>query len=292
MSRASLVPFIAALGLLGACATAAPEAGTSTPDERPATVRLGYASGETPATYTYEFADTTTSEIQAGAAGTINVGIGVRGVVDLAFEPAGSDQKVTITFTDFAGSMSNSASGGTVNAALVDVKGPAVVTLRPRGRITFVERPEVTASFRAVSGAEGVFRRLFVQLPNSNVQRGATWTDTLTIEETNEGLTTRTYNSIRSTWASDTVVGDRTLAVITYTADRKLDVTGTSQGVEIVQRLTGTANGTVLWDTQRRALVSRTETAQFTGTFDLPAMSMTNMPITARGTASVRLRDG
>ncbi len=232
-------------------------------------------------TYTYDFSDTTVSEIQAGPAGTIHVNIGLRGSADLAFEPSPSEQKVTLTFSAFAGSFANSSGGAPVTATKADITGPAVISVRPRGSLAVVQKPTVTVAFRTVAGAEGIYRRFFLQLPNRAVQVGASWTDTTSTEETSDGVTTKVRNVVHSTWARDTTVAGHTLNVIAFTSDRTVDVSGASQGVNIVQRLKGTASGIALWDPTRRTLVSRSETAQLNGTFDLPAMNMTNMPINA-----------
>ena len=261
----------------------------ATPSAAPAARPLAYGTLSEPSLL-YEFADSTVSDIQAGPAGAIRVSTGVRGTADLKFEATGANQRVTLTFPEFAGTFSNSAGGGTVNSTQADIKGPAVLTVTPRGMVTITTRPEVSQAFRSVSGADNVFRRFFVRLPARTVRPSTTWTDTISSEEVNEGLTSRMQSVIQSTYVRDTVVAGRTLNVITSEANRTLNVTGTTQGVEIVQRLTGTASTITLWDPQRRALVSRAENVQLTGTFDLPAMSMTNLPITSTGKSLQRLR--
>jgi hypothetical protein len=263
----------------------------SPPEEVPPTPGLAYTAKE-PASYSYDFSDTTVSQIQAGAAGTIHVNIGVRGTADLAFEPGTAEQKVTITFSAFTGSLANSSGGAPVTATKSDINGPAIVSVRPRGTVTVVQRPTVTSTFRTVTGFEGMYRRFFLQLPRGAVQVGATWTDTTSSEDTNEGVTSKVQNIIRSTWSRDTTVAGHTLNVINFTADRTLDVSGMRQGVNIVQKLRGNATGVALWDPERRTLVSRHEVANLNGTMDLPAMNMTNMPINASGRTSTRLRGG
>ncbi|MGH7468535.1 MAG: hypothetical protein ACRENP_11295 [Longimicrobiales bacterium] len=280
---------IAVLMLVTACTprtrSEAPPAQPTTPAARP----LSYTT-PAPPTLTYEFADSSVSDIQAGPAGAIRVSTGMRGTAEMKFEPNGSNQKVTITFPQFSGSFSNSAGGGVVNATQTDIRGPLILMVTQRGAVTLDSRPEVTQAFRSVAGADNEFRRLFVRLPARLVRPGATWTDSIPGEETNEGLTTRHNSVVRSTYVRDTVLAGRTLNVISSESDRTLQVTGTTQGVEIVQRLRGTSNTVTLWDPERRAIFSRTESSQLTGTFDLPAMSMTNLPITATGRSVQQLR--
>jgi hypothetical protein len=281
---------IAVMVLSAACNPRTRSAGPATaPPAAPAARPLAYSTPAAP-NLLYEFADSSVSDIQAGPAGAIRVSTGVRGTADLKFEAAGSSQRVTMTFTEFVGTFSNSAGGGAVNSTQADIKGPVVLTISPRGVVNITTRPEITQAFRSVSGSDNVFRRFFVRLPARVVRPGTTWTDTISSEEVNEGLTSRTQNVIRSTYVRDTVVAGRTLNVIASESTRTLNVSGTTQGVEIVQRLTGTANTITLWDPERRALVLRSENVQLNGTFDLPAMSMTNLPITSTGRSLQRLR--
>ena len=240
---------------------------------------------------TYEFSDTVVSDIQGGAIGTIRVSIGVRGAAELRIVPSGNDLQVTANFKEFAGSFSNSAGGGVVSATAADIVGPLIITLTPRGVVTVTQQPQLSPAFRAVSGTEQTHRRFFLRLPGGPVPIGGTWTDTVQTEETNDGITSRVNNIIWSTYARDTTVAGRTMNIIISRIDRTLDIAGTSQGVDIVQKLRGSANSTAVWDPERKMLVWRNESANMTGTFDLPAMNMTNMPITATGRTTVRLRE-
>lgn len=241
---------------------------------------------------TYEFTDTLVSDIQGGAIGTIRVSIGVRGLADLAFDTTASDLRVTATFKEFAGSFSNSAGGGVVTASVADITGPLVMSVTPRGVVTVTQQPQLSPAFRAVTGTEQTHRRFFVRLPGRAVEPGGTWADTIITEETNDGLTSRVRNIVRSTYSRDTVVAGKEMIVIISTTDRSLDITGSSQGVEIRQKLNGIANGTAIWDPQRKLIFWRAESTTLTGSFDLPSMNMSNMPITASGRTTVQLRGG
>lgn len=276
----ALLPLVAA-----ACAANPPAA---EPGASPATA-LAYGA-TAPDTFAYDFADTTISAIQGGAIGQINVSIGSRGTMTVQEAPTTSGVQNTLTVTDFTGKFSNSAGGGDITAAATDVRGPAVLTVTPRGEVTFVQRPDVTLQFRTVAGTDNVFRRLFLRLPGGGVSVGATWSDTITIEENNEGVVSRTRNIVRSTYARDTTIADRSFAVINSVAERTLEVSGVSQGIDIRQNLQGSANGVTIWDPRRRRIVSRQETVDMRGTFDLPGMGMSGMPMTASGSLRVNLR--
>ena len=272
------------LPVLAACAANPP---ASAGPEAPTSV-LAYSLAA-PDTLVYDFADTTNSTIQGGAIGQINVSIGSRGSISVQLEPARDATRATATLTDFAGTFRNSAGGGDVTAAAADVRGPAVMTVSPRGEVTFVETPTVSQQFRTVAG-DNVFRRLFHRMPGGAVSVGTTWTDTIVTEENSEGMVSRTRNVIRSAYARDTTVAGRQLAVINSIAERTLEVSGVSQGIDIRQTLQGTANGVTLWDPQSRAIVSRTESVDMRGTFDLPGMGVSGMPMTATGSLRMTLR--
>jgi len=287
MQRRSVLrihPGLALLPLLAACAV-----NPRTAEIAPPTAVLAY-SAAAPDTLLYDFADTTNSAIQGGAIGQINVNIGSRGTVAVELQPAEGATRATVRLTDFSGTFRNSAGGGEVTAAASDVRGPAVVTLTPRGAITSLEMPQLTQQFRNVAGSENVFRRLFLRLPGGPVTVGTAWQDTIVFEETNEGVTSRTRNVVRSAYARDTTVAGRKLAIINTIADRTIEVSGVSQGIDIRQNLQGTATGVTLWDPEAHAIISRQESVDMRGTFDLPGMGMSGMPITATGSLKMTVR--
>jgi hypothetical protein len=274
---------------LAACKSGRPpEAVVSTPTPAPA---IMYRAPSAPVTRSYAFADTTSSNIQAGPAGTINVEITSRGVADLRFETAAPNQTVTVTFSDFAGSFTNSAGGASLTAGLGDIKGATVFTLDARGVATVTARPEITPNFRTVVGSENNFKRFFTRVPGGVTQIGAVWTDTVAGEESNEGINSRVRNIVRSTYARDTVIAGKTLFVITGDGERWLEIAGLSQGVEIVQKLIGKVTSLVLWDPERSALVLKDERAALSGTFDLPAMSLHALPIKSSSHTVIQLRN-
>lgn len=286
MSRQQIQILVLGAALLAACKSGAPEPPVLTTPAEPVTAIM-YRTPSAPTSLSYSFADTTHSNIQAGPAGTINVTITSRGTAELRFEP---DSKVSVTLTEFVGQFSNSAGGGTMQATLADIKGPAVFSLDARGVATLISRPEMSANFRTVVGSENNLRRFFARVAGGPVQPGTAWTDTLTAEESNEGINSRLRNIVRITYVRDTVIAGRTLYVLTGEGERWLDVSGVSQGVEIVQKLTGRITATVLWDPVRSALVLKDERATLTGTFDLPAMSLTGLPINATGRTLIQLK--
>lgn len=277
--------WLLALAALPACATAPAGPGTAAP----AGSTLSYAVSA-PVTVAYTFHDSSAFHIQGGATiGDVNATIGTQGTVDAIYEPSGTDIKATLRVTDFTGSMNNSALGGGPSATEADIQGSAILTVTPRGVTSVTSLPKLNANVQQVGVSNAFFRRFFVRLPGRAVQPGATWIDTVTVTE--EGDTKiNVVDVVTSTFARDTVINGRTVALINTTSARTVDVSGTNQGVAVEQKLTGTSTGRTLWDAQRSVLVERTETSQLSGTFALPQMGVTGIPVTARGNGRVTIR--
>ena len=250
---------------------------------------LAYAAAA-PATFTYEFSDTSGFSIQGGAIGEIRASITGAGTAELSYAPAANGIGLTVSLTDFAGSFTNSAAGGTTTASAADVQGAAQLNLSSRGEVTVTTLPTVSRAAQMVGVGPNFFRRFTLRLPGQRMQRGATWVDTVAVTEETAGTKAAVRDIVSATWVRVTIVAGRTLTVITHSTQRTLDISGTSEGVEIAQHLAGTASGETLWDAERNVIVSRIETTDLSGTFDLPAMGISGLPVEAAGTGRITLR--
>jgi hypothetical protein len=239
-------------------------------------------------TATYSVRDSTAFDIQGGAIGEIHVASSVTATTTATYKARGSDIEVTMRVTDYSGSVSNSAMGGSgPSATEADIEGAAVVTVSPRGVVTIAAMPKLTPVIQQLGMSPSFFRRFYVRLPAGSVRPGAVWVDTINATDDNAGTKAVLNDVVTSTLVGDTTIDGRSLALITTTSQRTLNVAGTSQGVEIAQKLTGTSTGRVLWDAQRKLLVSRVESTQLSGTFDLPQMGVTGLPVVARGSLRI-----
>lgn len=270
--------------LLPACASAPP----ATPPA-PRGALLSYADAA-PGTHTYAFSDSSGFNIQGGAIGNIEAKIGTTGTATVTYAQNAGALQATIAITDFAGSMVNSAMGGGPSATETDITGTAVVTVSPTGKPDVTTLPTLTKTAESVGLNRSFFRRFFIRLPGGTMNAGAIWVDTMDITDESGGTKAEVRDIQTSTFVKDTVIDGRTLAVITTTADRTLKIAGVNEGVQIAQNLTGKTTGRALWDGQRRVLVERSETSELSGTFDLPQMGMTGLPVTARSANKVSLR--
>lgn len=269
---------------LSACAS------TPTMPPQPAGTMLAYGV-VAPATYEYSFSDTSGFSIEGGAIGNIKATITGAGTAELQYAPAPTGIDLTVTLTKFAGTFTNTAAGGMTNATEADVQGPARLQVDPQGTLTVAALPTASRAAQAVGVGASFFRRFTLRLPGALVRPGAAWTDTVLVNEETAGTRAAVSDIVHSTWVRDTTVSGRTLNVITHATQRTLNISGTSEGVEIAQRLTGTASGVTLWDPSRSLIVERTETTDLSGTFDLPAMGISGLPVTAAGSGRITLRE-
>ena len=273
-----------AAAVLPACAATPP---TTTP--APRAVVFGY--GETaPTSASYAFADSSGFNIQGGAIGNITATIGSTGTAAVTYTRNAGGLEASIAVTDFAGSMTNSAMGGGPTATEADITGAAVVSLTPAGAPTVTSTPTFSSAAQSVGMSRNFFRRFFIRLPERVVQPGGSWVDTVNITDEAGGSKAEVTDIQTSTFVKDTVVNGRALALITTVAARKLNIAGANEGVEMKQALTGKSSSRILWDAQRGLLVERIETSELSGTFDLPQMGMSGLPVTARSNNRVTLQ--
>lgn len=282
----SPLSFLAGIAALAACAPAT----TTTTTPAPVGTTLAYVAPAAPVTMEYGFADSSSFNIQGGAIGDIRATTRSTGTASATYAAKGSDVELRIRITDLAGSFTNSAMGGTNSATEADVTGEAVITVLPRGALTIQQLPTASRAAGQMGMGAAFFRRFVTRLPTVRSQHGTVWTDTITASEDASGMKSSVQDIVTSTWARDTTIAGRTLNVFTHSVQRRLEVAGTSEGVQIVQKLTGTATGHTLWDAQRSLVVERSETTSLSGTFDLPAMGLTGLPVTAQGTGRITLR--
>lgn len=270
---------------LAACAAPATTPVSPPPPAEPI---LGY---RTPAgePLTYQYVDSGGFTMNMSGMGTVDVEIVSRITAELDFAPSGDAVQVVVRITDLSGRFSNSM-GPTLTVDNQHRPGPATVAVDRTGDVSIVEQPVFPEALTQVLTPQGLYRSFFIELPGVSVTRGATWTDTVRINEAPQGLTAGTVSIVRSTWARDTVVDGRTLAVITSDMDNSIELSGVSQGVEIRQSLRGTSRGVSLWDALAAVLVEQREEGQATGTTDLPGMNITGIPVTARSQTWLRLQ--
>jgi hypothetical protein len=271
------------LALLAACSSAPVPVAPA-----PVVKTLGYAMPAS-ATASYAFSDTSSFDIEAGAAGNIHVSIDNAGIADMTFA-SDSGLQATVHLSKLNASTTNSQMGASPAVTESEVQGDAVVRISARGAPTIVSMPKVTAAAGTAGISESFYRHLFVRLPASGVRPGQTWVDTVSTTDENQGTKAVVKDVVASTFVGDTMVNGRTLAHVVISTQRTLDLSGQNQSVHFVQKLSGTTTGYALWDMERNLLVERDERTTLKGTFDLPDMGMTGLPVSATASGRMTLR--
>lgn len=239
----------------------------------------------------YLVADTGAFTMNIPGMGEAPVDIQSSITLEMDFDRAAEGLNATANITDLSGTFASPA-GAPVSADADDIPGAAQLSITPTGAVTIVERPAFSGALAQLTSPEALYRSVFIRLPGAAAARGASWTDTVRISESQSGMQSQITQVIRSTWVRDTVLDGRSIAVITSDISTQIELSGASQGVEIEQSLSGESNAVSLWDVAAGMLVERSEEGTASGTADLPGFQMSNIPVRARSRQIVRRLPG
>jgi hypothetical protein len=189
-------------------------------------------------------------------------------VVEMAFTRGEEGLQVTANWQELDASMSNPMQG-TMRLSEEDLTEPLVFTLDARGRARVVSKPEVPAGLSQLFSADGVAQGFFPRLPGQAPEPGMSWTDTVTYEMTEGGMTAENRSVETYSIAGDTLVDGMTLLKINLVARESVFAEGRQQGMEMVQDLSGTTRGYILWDLARGVMYSRFEESELDGTTEV-----------------------
>ena len=141
---------------------------------------------------------------------------------------------------------------GDTSGDIDDVSGNLEVLLSPHG-------VEERNAFPALSGAAAqaslfptLADALFPRLPDVWVEPGGTWVDTVTVTDDGEGISRTTTSISTHTLVGDTLVGGRMLVHIRVASKVTVERVIEEAGMEGTGIVTGTVNGSVLWDPRLR----------------------------------------
>lgn len=237
----------------------------------------------------YSVADTTLVAVRGGRGRSLDTTIGLtaRAALGMHQDSAGMLSSVRLesvngTFTVGAAVTSRVDSSGVPS-------GSALLRMSARGVDSTMHVPALSSELSRFIGGETFFRQFFVRLPGGAAAPGTAWTDTLHLSDDIGGVQSRTETIVSASLVRDTTVAGRTLRVIVSRFTTSVDVSGIVDGMQVTQRLVGSGEATTLWDDAAQLLFSREETATSTGTMDLPAAGLRNVPVEARTRRMVRL---
>jgi len=233
------------------------------------------------------------SDINIDAAGMGS--FGMRGTseatVGVTFTPGTDGLQVTATVQKLAASMTQPM-GGSQSASEADIDGDIVFSLDRRGKAQVISLPPARGAAEQLANPLGFVHELFPRLPGAVVGAGATWTDTIQYQsQTSQGDVSSSVVVVY-TLQGDTIVGGASLLNIAY--EGKADVQGATmtEGMQVLQSMTGTVSGIVLWDASRSLLVADEGSQNMTGAVEVPGAGIPPMPMSMRGTSSTRLQGG
>jgi hypothetical protein len=229
--------------------------------------------------------------IAAGDMGNLGMRATQDATLAVSFAPGPEGVHVTAKYESLSASMTQPM-GGSQNASERDVEGEVVFTLDRMGRPTVVSLPTTRTVAEQLVDPLSVVHEMFPRLPGGVVRPGAAWTDTIQYQtRTSQGDASshvvKTY-----TLEGDTLVDGANLLRITYEGSANVQGVGMTEGVQILQSLSGTVSGTIIWDPVRSLLVADEGTQDLVGSLDVPAAGIPPLPMSLKGTSSTRLQGG
>jgi hypothetical protein len=185
-----------------------------------------------------------------------------RAVSELSFAPVEDGFDVTAVLKELQGSTETPMGGMPISATNVpphtiritaagpDLEAVAEAAAGVATPTALGAAPgNMTGSAKALSG--------LVSLPGRELALGETWTDTVRMTPEVEGVTAEMVVVTHGVYAADSVMDGRTLNVLMITSETNMTMTGTIQGMAIVQHMTTTVDERVLWDSSRHHPTSR-----------------------------------
>ncbi|MEZ4424703.1 MAG: hypothetical protein R3E98_14935 [Gemmatimonadota bacterium] len=227
--------------------------------------------------------DTVVVEVDTGVMGTIAINGHSDATVGLSFteDPAGF--RATARYEALQAAMDNPM-GGTSQIGTSDVEGTLVFTVGPRGEASVHERFQVEGQAAQMVGNVSLAHEFFLRLPDRSVGVGDSWVDTLTVDETMEGVRNTNTTVTRYAITGDTTVAGTRLLRITTESDVEMVAEGTMQGMSMSQTLSGTSSGWLLWDPQAALLQESWSSGELSGAMvvDMPGAPDMTMSLTQR----------
>ncbi len=229
--------------------------------------------------------------IDAGAMGSMNMTASSVMTMAMSFVAGADGIQVTTVFEELSASMTQPM-GGSLSASESDIEGDLVFTLDEKGKATVVTLPEMKGSAEQLVNPVSLVHDFFPRLPGRAVDPGDTWTDTVKYEAQTSDADLSSNSVLTYTLVGDTVVDGATLLHITFEGESDVVGTGATEGMEVIQAASGDVTGMFLWDPARGLMVALESSADMDGTVEVPAAGMPPMPMTVRGSGTVRLQGG
>lgn len=232
--------------------------------------------------------DTARVEVDAGGQ-TVEITLASRADLAMGFVPSEGGVRVTARYVDFLGSMSNPLTGSR-EITEEEIEGPLVFTLEPDGETSIHETPELASAAAGFVAPRSLARTFFPRFPVRAWAPGMTWTDTVTVDASSEGVQTASRSVIRYTAEGDTVVGGRTLLRVRMAGEDRRSVEGAMAGMDMTQDLSGSSEGWFLWDPALGLHTELVYRSDLTGTMEVSGAPFP-LSVRVRSTARTALQE-
>jgi len=250
----------------------------------PSGKNLNYAV-PSPASAVYHIGDTMSIDMDTPAGSFTITGAG-SATVELSFESDPVGLRVTGTVAAFEGSIDNPMMG-LQTAGLDDVSGNLEVLVSRAGVEELTTIPELGGPVAQVSSFPALAFLLFPRMPDSDVDPGATWVDTVATSTDTDEVSTTTTAVSTYTLVGDTLVDGRTLVRIAVATHIVTETDIEQGGMSITQNVEGPSDGVFLWDPERRLVVQGEYERNVEGTMSMANLGTMSMAIT--GPTRIRL---
>jgi len=229
--------------------------------------------------------------IDAGPMGSMSMTSSSEAMLAMSFAAGANGVQVTTTFQELSVSMTQPM-GGSLSASESDIVGDLVFTIDPKGEGTVVTLPETKGSAEQLVSPVSFVHEFFPRLPGGAVSPGETWTDSIQWEASTGDGDVSSSSVVTYTMVGDTVVDGLALLHITYEGEADVVGSGFTEGMEVLQAVSGDVAGMFLWDPARGLMVSGESSQDMDGTVEVPAAGMPPMPVSVSGSGTVRLQGG
>ena len=304
-TRAIFAP--ASAVLLCACASGGSPGTEAAPaalvPAEPAAVHTLTYDVPSPPTATYAVSDTTVTVMNATGS-DMDITTGSASTLELTFERDADGLRISGSLLEFG----SSVSGGilpTMTSGLDDLEGDFEILLAPQGHVQIRSLPRSSDAASAAAPLTAVApltfltfaTSVFPRFPDGPVAFGDSWADTADVSNDLEDLAgaddvagvavTESSGSTITTYTlvGDTVVAGRRLLHISLKVDGTMASAGEAQGMETAVDMTSVADGSFLWDPERRLLTA----VKLKRTTDTTTM-MQDMAMTMTAVATLTMR--
>lgn len=224
--------------------------------------------------------DSPMGELQVTGSASVTMGLAFRA------DPAGV--RVVGTVEAFSASVTNPMMGSET-AGLDDLNGNLEVVVGRHGVEELASFPEVSGPVAAMSSFPGLGHLLFPRLPGGDADPGSSWVDTVTSSTGTEGQSANVTAISAYTLVGDTAVDGRNLVHIAATTEFTTEDAIEEGGMSMTRKMTGSAEGLILWHPERRLVAYAEYERDMKGTLSMGAMGAMDLNLT--GPTRIRLQD-